>query len=75
LEGIDSSETGEHDGLHRISHSGVPHRVLGARRAGTSGSLAMSRRDIHANGDNANIREDSDTTVARCSIDNSAVTP
>jgi hypothetical protein len=45
------------------------------RRAGTSGSLAMSRRDTHANGDNANIREDSDTTVARCSIGDSAVTP
>ncbi|MDA4108643.1 hypothetical protein MHOL44478_15460 [Mycobacterium holsaticum DSM 44478] len=49
--------------------------VFWVRRAGTSGSLAMSRRDTHANGDNANIREDSDTTVARCSIGDSAVTP
>ena len=66
LESIGPSETGEHDGLHQISHLGVPPRGLWcATRADGRFSPVSRARSTAASGGNANIREDSDTTVAR----------
>lgn len=65
LERIEPSEPGEHNGFHRICHIGVPHRGRVSRRARTAALSVSPPESTHSSGHDANIREDSDTAVAR----------